>query len=112
MTSSHSPMPDSSDEDDKKKNLVGAINIGISLTGDDEINKRFKACIKNDFPICLDEALQVIFGTSEKDSVNLILQKARRTDSGNLQNLTTPQGIWECKTSHPGISERTRRDKV
>jgi hypothetical protein len=95
MTSSHSPRPDSSDEDGKKKDLVGAINIGISLTGDDEINKRFKACIKNDFPICLDEALQLIFGTSEKHSVNLILQKARRTESGNLQNLTTPQGIWE-----------------
>ncbi len=96
MTSSPSSRPDSSDEDGKKKDLVGAIDIGISLTGDDEINKRFKACIQNDFPICLDEALQVIFGTSEKESVNQILQKARRTESSHLQNLTTPQGIWEC----------------
>ena len=95
MTSQHSPASDSSDEDGKERDLVGTLNIGIALPGDKETDKRFKACIKNDFPICLDEALQVIFGTSEKDSVNRILQKARRTDSGNLQNLTTPQGIWE-----------------
>jgi len=95
MVSSRSARRDSSLDNGKKKDVVGAINIGVSPTDDDEMKKRFNACIKNDFPICLDEALQLIFGTSEKESVDRILQKARRAESGNLQNLTTPQGIWE-----------------
>lgn len=95
MISSRPPGSDSSGEGSKRKKVDETFTAVVSLTGDDEMNKRFQACVKNDFPLCLDDALQIIFGSSEKESLNLILQRARRGDQGNYEKITSPQGIWE-----------------
>lgn len=89
--------PNSSDSSgvDGKKSADDSFIVGVTLSGDDDMSKRFEACVKNDFPICLDEALKVIFGSSEKKSLDLILQRARRGSYGNIKKITTPQGIWE-----------------
>jgi len=93
MTQNSNASDSSSSDRDKKadENFI----VGVSLSGSDEMSKRFEACVKNDFPICLDEALKVIFGSSEKKSLDLVLQRARRGSFGNAEKITTPEGIWK-----------------
>ena len=52
----------------------------------------FKSCAKGDFPICLDEALEFIFGMSNEDALITIAEKTK--GGKNTESVTSPEGIW------------------
>ena len=86
--------------------------VEVNLKGgvDDQMNQRFAACVKNDFPICLDEALKVIFASSERESVDLILRRVRGGQCGDFKKITTPRGIWELYKKEIGEFQRELGD--
>lgn len=60
---------------------------------DQEIAKRFGACLDSRFPVCLDLALQEIFGEGGMDLVKSIAKKG--TNLPNVVDLSTPKDIWK-----------------
>ena len=101
------PMPDDSSstppkDKKEKKHRIEDDNDDVFLIelspGDGEMAEKFNACVENDFPICLDEALRVIFAASKNDTVKDVVIERARKDSGGGNNsserITSPEGIW------------------
>ena len=55
--------------------------IAIRLTGDCKAAERFRSCNKNDFPMCLDEALDFIFGTSREEIMKTLAESGKNKSS-------------------------------
>ena len=65
---------------------------------DQEISKKFNACIDNGFPICLDLALQEMFGKSGTDLLKALARKT--TLVSNVQMLSSARDTWELYVEH------------
>ena len=65
-----------------------------SFLKDDEIVKRFDACMRKGFPICLDLALEEIFGDR---GIELVKSVASRQfiDLPNIVRISRPIDIWK-----------------